>query len=767
MLTYAVAIFLSAFLLFQVQPMIAKYILPWFGGTAAVWTTCLLFFQLLLLAGYGYSHFVGSRLRPRGQALVHAAAILACVIVMLALSFIWSTPITPGPEWKPQNAEFPIVKILALLFVSIGFPYFILSTTGPLLQAWFARSQPGTSPYRLYSLSNLGSLIALVAYPFVVEPALNLTTQALIWSALFICFSISIWICARQIRRAAEPDTPAKSPDESAKILPEEISAVQYALWISLAACGSVMLLATTNQISQEVAPVPFLWILPLVLYLLSFIICFDNEQWYRREIFHSLFAVAVVGSCATVYLPNASIGVQIITFSLLLFSACMVCHGELVRLRPAAEHLTAFYLMVAVGGALGGIFVAAIAPHIFSGYWEFYIGVWACAALLFVVLLRDPESWIHRDTIGLVLAVFGCALALPLLLSLSQLHDRMLSWRNAEYVIAGLAMLTIVAITARRGQPAGKSNRRPGRMIQLGVALSLVMLGVLSISAVTSSVGRRIVAERNFYGTLAVVSRDDIDANNHAYLLYHGQILHGLQFTSPDKRNVPTAYYGRDSGIDLLIRGFLRRSASDGSASGLRVGVVGLGVGTLAAYGRAGDFYCFYEINPEVIDLAAAKSGFFTYLRDSKARELIVPGDARLSMEHEIARGEPRNFDVLVIDAFSGDSIPVHLLTREAFEIYWRELKPNGVLAIHISNRYLDLRPVLRSLAVNFGLHFVWVHASTKDQLRRENDWVLLARDDGILGQDEIAKNSTPFQAQASLPLWTDDRTSLFQILK
>jgi hypothetical protein len=413
---YYLTIFLGVFLLFQVEPMLVKYLLPWFGGSSAVWTTSLLFFQLVLLGGYTYSHIVGTLLRPRNQARSHALLILISLLLMGATALAWRTPITPGAGWKPIDSDSPVLHLLALLTVSIGLPYFVLATTAPLLQSWFARSYRGTSAYRLYSLSNLGSLLALISYPLFVEPRLTVRSQALIWSALYATFVICIVFCASRVSRTSQNkeavDMAAAAPTAGATRLTP--TRPLYLMWILLAACASLMLLATTSQLTQDVAPIPFLWILPLALYLLSFIICFDNKNWYDRRVFHSALGIAVV--LGTVVLCNQYSGIirQIVAFSVLLFCVCMVCHGELVRLRPEAEYLTAFYLKVSIGGAAGGLFAAIIAPHIFSGYWEFQLSIWGSVLLLFLVLMRDRHSWIHQRIPALTLAIFTAAILLP-----------------------------------------------------------------------------------------------------------------------------------------------------------------------------------------------------------------------------------------------------------------------------------------------------------------------------------------------------------------
>src|SRR5215831_15423467 len=367
---YALTIFVGAFLLFQIEPMIAKYLLPWFGGTAMVWTTCLLFFQTLLLAGYTYAHLISRKLAPPRQFIIHLGLIAICVSAMLLPALVSNSPVMPGASWKSAHPAFPVLRILLVLGVSVGLPYFVLSATAPLLQSWFATIYPGASVYRLYALSNLGSLLALLTYPFVVEPTLALRTQANLWAVLYGTFAIGMLLCALPLR--SRQALARANVDESA-----DPGAGTKVLWIALAACASVLLYGATGQMTQDVAPIPFLWILPLALYLLSFIICFDGDRWYRRGIFHPLLGVAIFASFLIVIHVNriapvigrTILSTQIVTLaievgnvSLLLFAGCMVCHGELVRLRPHRRDLTTFYLMVSAGGVLGGLLSVVVA---------------------------------------------------------------------------------------------------------------------------------------------------------------------------------------------------------------------------------------------------------------------------------------------------------------------------------------------------------------------------------------------------------------------
>jgi hypothetical protein len=763
MLTYAITIFTGAFLLFQVEPLLARYILPWFGGTSAVWITCMLFFQLMLVTGYAYSHLIATRLHPRMQAIVHLAIVCACVLLMGALALTWQSAITPGPDWKPANPDFPIARIFILLLVSIGLPFFILSTTGPLLQVWFARSHEGASPYRLYALSNLGSLIALVTYPFLVEPALTLKAQATVWSLLFVGFAIGVGLCARIIRHLPPSDLSEVDITESEDLsVPVPARPIRI-LWIALATVASVALLATTNQVCQQVAAVPFLWVLPLAIYLLSFIICFDNQRWYRRGVFHPALAIAVFTALVVLCRPDTSIIIQIVTYSVLLFTICMVCHGELAMLKPHRRYLTSFYLMVAIGGAFGGIFVVAIAPWLFTGYWEFHLAIWASLLMLIIVLMRDPHSWIHERRPVVAMAILAGAIVLPELIGAKHLGEAM--GRAAPHLMPAFVAMCLMSAVAFQ-KHSQLARRWPGSIVQGCAILGLLVIGGVLIVDIEGNRANNLIASRNFYGTLAVYSVDSHKPQRHYYMLRHGQIIHGEQYSAADERYQPTTYYGPDSGIGLIMLNYPRRRARIPRDRTIRVGAIGLGVGTIAAYGKPGDYFRFYEINPAVTRIATDENGYFTYLRDSRARIEIVPGDARLSMERELANGSPQAFDILVVDAFAGDAIPVHLLTIEAIAIYLRELNPDGVLAIHVTNRYLDLQPVIREIAIHFGLESGQVHQSG-GPLVKPSDWIVLARNNSVLGQAGLVNRLKPLDSRRQVRLWTDDYSNLFQILK
>jgi hypothetical protein len=674
MLLYALTILVSAFLLFQVQPMIAKIILPWFGGSAAVWSTCLLFFQVALLLGYLYAYGL-ARMKPKAQAAVHALVLGASLLVLPAL---------PGPGWKPSGAEDPAFRILALLTATIGLPYFLLATTGPLLQAWYSRRHAGAMPYRLYALSNAGSMFGLLSYPILFEPFFTTRQQALGWSAAYAGFALLCALAAFSARGAPR----LKTEDGAEAGNPP--GARMHLYWLALPACATLLLLAVSNHLAQNVAAIPFLWVLPLSIYLLSFILSFDGR--YRRDWFLRPLLVALAGMAYVLSgeFENTSVKVLIPLFALGLFVCCMVCHGELARLKPHPRYLTSYYLMIALGGAMGGAFVALAAPRLFRGYYELQVGLAACAVLILLVLREDRGSAL-RDV------------------------------RHPYTLLAGLAVL--------------------GLLLYLGVQIR------------QSASGARVMA-RNFYGGLRVDDVEGMGESQEIRKLTHGTITHGEQFLDAQRRRQPTTYYGPDSGVGLAIREGQERGS-------MRVGVIGLGVGTLATYGRPGDYYRFYEINPLVIEVARRE---FTFLRDCRAELEIALGDARLSLERE----PPARFDVLAVDAFSSDAIPVHLLTREAFEVYFSQMQPDGVLAVHVSNKYLDLVPVVRLAADSLGKEARVVDTDDEDY----NDifgatWVLVTARPDFFDKPLLRSAAAPAEGKPGLRLWTDDYSNLFQILK
>ncbi len=678
MLLFASTILLSAFLLFLVQPIIAKQILPWFGGSSAVWITCLVFFQVLLLAGYTYAHLTTRRLAPRRQSQLHIVLLLASLLFL---------PIVPSASLKPSADSDAALRILVLLAATIGLPYFLLSTTGPLLQKWVAPHFPEKSVYRLFALSNFGSLIGLLAFPFAVEPFATSATQSTVWSAAYALFvgvcAWSAWkigrhdpgphIATADLAPAAN-DTPAAPPRGR-----------DYLLWLAFSILGSVMLLASTSHITQNIASVPFLWVLPLSLYLLTFVIAFEGRGgrgWYEQNWWLFVTLVLIVGMAAGLSAARGvlDVGVAVPLYTLGMFMAVLFCNGELAHRKPAPRYLTHFYLTVSLGGALGGLFVGLVAPRIFPTYLELPLALALLAGLAIVVAWRN--KWLVGPAIVASLATL---------------------WYAGEYL----------------------------QFIRDDVVLM----------------------QRNFYGTLRV--REQGSGDHQVRRLLHGVILHGEQFTIGPDRLEPGTYYARTSGVGRAIE-------AKQAAGPVKLGVVGLGVGTLSAYGRAGDVIRIYELDPDVLTLAKSHFG---YLSAAPAKLEFVIGDARLSMERELAAGTRQKFDVLAIDAFSSDSIPVHLITREAIRLYMQQLAPGGVLAVHISNRFLDLKPVLANIAAAEGLQ-VRLVSDQPAEPASTTDWVLISATAEPFAAEALAV-AEPIAPTPGFSLWTDQFNNLLDVLK
>jgi spermidine synthase len=670
-MAYAATIFLSSFLLFLVQPLIARQILPWFGGTAAVWTTCMLFFQTLLLAGYAYAHAANARLAPRAQAALHSA--------LLGLALL-TLPISPSEALKPLGNEEPISAILLVLTATVGLPYLLLASTSPLLQAWFARARPGVDPYRLFAVSNLASLLALIGYPLAVEPFLGNREQIVWWSVVFAVFAV---LCAALSWSNTSENRTREIGEEGGIAAPRR---GDYLLWLALSATGSVMLLAVTNHVTQNVASFPLLWLVPLTLYLLTFIIAFEGSNLYRVALF---WPAVLAWLCGMAWLLadtsyQLNLRVQLGVYLSGLFVACLFCHGELYRARPAARHLTAFYLTISAGGAIGGLLVAVVAPLAFNAYYEL-----------------------------------------------------------------GLALVALALLAAVRFAPVNRAARWASLAVLLAVSASAAYDGARFQKDV-------LLSARNFYGVIRVKEYGEPGSSYHYRRLMHGVIMHGEQDMTEDGRRRPTTYYQPSSGVGVAM-------AARQARGPVRVGVIGLGAGTLAAYGRKGDLFRFYDINPQVVAVARSK---FTFLSDSEASIDVVLGDARLSL----AREPPQGFDLLAVDAFSSDAIPVHLITREALAVYLRHVKPDGIVAFHVSNRFLNLVPVVGRIAMENGAHAVLITDSgdTDEEDHTVTDWVLVSRDPAALKAPQIAAASPVApEEQAGWRTWSDDYSNLVQILK
>ncbi len=681
MVLFAATVFTSAFLLFLVQPIIAKQILPWFGGNASVWTVCLVFFQLVLLGGYAYADALVRRCAPRTQAIVHTGLLAA------SLAFL---PILASENWKPAPDTEPTARILLLLAMTIGLPYFLLSTTGPLVQAWFARRFPTGTVYRLFALSNLASLAALIAYPPLIEPATSLQTQSYAWSALYILFAV---LCACSAWAAT-----GKSVSFSQDLKPESEEKTQtpkpsdYALWLALSALGSLMLLAVTSHITQNVASVPFVWIVPLVLYLLSFILVFDvggaraKSGWYARTWgLPALFAL-MLGMSWFLYenLGVMDVRYSIALYSAGLFAACMFCHGELAAMRPAPRYLTRFYLMISIGGAAGGLFVGLVAPRIFTIFVELPIALVACGALA-----------------------------------------ALLTWRSARNKIQFLAPVAALAVTA-----------------------TVAWHGYKYVEYIH---GNAIVMTRNFYGTLRVKEHERSGDEHTTRALVHGVINHGWQYTDPALRTQPISYFGPSSGIARALDYYHQGPR--------RVGVIGLGVGVFTAWGKQGDSFRIYELDPDVVTIAREQ---FWYLSDSKAKIEVITGDGRLNME----RDAPQAFNLISVDAFSSGSIPIHLLTREALQAYRRHLAPGGVVVYNVTNRFVNLAPVLKLVAEAEGMKALLINDSPSEEKYSGTAYVLVT-DNAKLLADKRFEDADEIVPIAGLTAWTDGFNNLFKVVR
>jgi hypothetical protein len=877
MLRYALTIFLSAFLLFQVQPLIGRFILPWFGGGPSIWTSCMLFFQIVLLGGYVYSHVLCSRLSRKAQVGTHLS------LLALSVAFL---PIAPSESWKPVGDQSPLLQILLLLLVTVGGPYFMLASTGPLMQRWFSQTSPGRSPYRLYALSNVGSLLALVSYPLVFEPWLKLQHQVLSWSFVYIVYvALAVWCAIRLLRHSGlnplTETTEAKTPSGNAAAP----GWGRMLLWLGLAACGSAMLLATTNQLCIDVATVPFLWVLPLGLYLVSFIICFDSPHWYDRRVFGLLLLGCCPMACFALHEgPSMEIADQVVIFSVVLFACCMICHGELVQTRPDPKYLTLFYVLVSAGGALGGVFVALAAPQLFSGYYEYHAAlfatcevaliawyvqrvwrqsqsatfwIWTLVASIQVLTVaawyyvpksgsledidrtiyfgiylliqtaglaltaacetrkrmllrvwiigslaqfawltwyanwRFPAEIVSSDRVAFAVGTFVPVLiAVGLLFGIEKLRETFREYllRLTQFVIAALwAIVLWYSETVASWQASafamsvcgamalefavrhfrGPQQRSMGFWLLLPSTALICLLGHRLQNIVTADDVDAVHTSRNFYGVLRVTEDAADESDEYGmpgrYSLLHGQIRHGFQYQDDYWKTQPTTYYGEESGIGIAIE-LCRNLAIDTDQHALRVGVVGLGTGTIAAYGQSDEYFRFYDINSDVRDLS---DRYFTYLSDSEARTEVVIGDARIVMERELSMGQSQQFDVLAIDAFSSDAIPIHLLTTECGDIYREQLRPGGVLAIHISNRFLELDPITRGMAEHLGWHAVRIENDDDDATGVfSSTWVLLTSSDDLVNSPDIQDIVSEWDESDRILRWTDDYSGLWQVL-
>ena len=663
---YAVTIFLSAFLLFVVEPMAAKQLLPTMGGSSAVWTTCLVFFSMMLLLGYLYAHWLSSRFPAMQQAMIH-------VVVLTAALLILGVHVRPNPAAVTYHPAVTVFRILATL---IGLPFLALSATTPLLTAWYAESFAGEPPYRLFALSNFASLLALASYPLLIEPGLTMSQQTGWWSGGFLVFAVLCGAIAWQGRRRG----PVSRPLEEASAAPAGVEA----FWFVLALAGGMLLTAVTNHMSANIAAIPLLWVPPLALYLLTFILAFQGAWTPLR---HFMLRLVLVVVASMVYLlrdirSQFPIMVSVPLLLIGLFVTCFFLHGELYARRPETGAMTRFYLVVSAGSATGTLLVGVVAPLVLRANYD-----------------------------------LACTLVVVALICLTAI------WQDGW----GLRLIWIV-----------------------GVVAAVVVLS----SEIRQYDDDAVAQMRNFYGTLRVRESHLPPQSDTDRQLLNGTIEHGAEWFAPQFQGQPLTYYAPDSGLGLAMRLCCGQAPK-------RVGVIGLGTGTVAAYGNAGDVIRFYEINPLVERLARQ---WFTFLHDSAAQTDVVLGDARLSLAAEA----PQQFNVIVIDAFSGDAIPVHLLTREALALYRRHLQPGGLIVFHVSNQYIDLEPVIAEIAADAGLHAESVHSHGDEKNGLYfSDWIVVTANQAFLGQPEVFNNGFPTHRRTDLRLWTDNYSSVFPLLK
>ena len=776
---------LSAFLLFQVQPIISKFILPWFGGSPGVWTTCMLFFQLVLFAGYAYAHTL-TLLPRRWQGIVHGL-LLGAAIAML--------PIAPGEMWKPTGAEDPTLRILLLLLASVGLPYFVLSSTSPLVQVWFTRTTNGASPWRLYALSNIGSLAALLSYPLFFEVHWDVVEQTTLWAVGFGAFVVlslaGVWL---DRHHALEAESKPAEVADTAADHPGWWRRIQ---WVLLPALASCVLLSATNHVCQDVAVIPFLWVVPLSLYLLTFIICFEHERWYARICaLWALLALPVLFITCTesrlqkqpfwtqfemwlhnevepglnrlsgqdFHLSSIDLTPNFIwelgwAFSA-MFIACMLCHGELTRLKPAPRRLTEFYLLMSFGGALGGLFVSLGAPHVFTTFAEWpvsliVVGALACTILLRSVLrVKHVWEWLLALLISALTCLVGWLLIHHGLLTQEEVKKQLdIDLMPSPVVIystlggIGLCLAVLAFRIIRRGfmRPAMVS------ITLLGMLFTIVLLLMIDLGFKHEAKLERV---RNFYGMLSVTEDFDSGLGMKYRQLSNGGIIHGMQNLGASLREEPTTYYGHHTGIGKALDSLKDRPDA-------RIGVVGMGAGTVSCYAKSGQTVRFYDINPDVVRIAEK---YFTYLEDARKRGAkvdIVVSDARLALEREPSQ----QFDVLLLDAFSGDSVPVHLLTKEAFSIYDRHMKPDGIIAVHITNSYLVLAPVIEKIAAATGFKTTRI-ATEAEGDHDSTDYILVTRNEAFLKATPSELLGSEIELKQDVRLWTDRYHNLLRIL-
>ena len=663
--------------------MMAKVILPWFGGSPSVWTTSILFFQFFLLFGYLYSHLLCRFLTIKKGIVLH--------LLFLGFSLLM-LPVYPSSTWKLTDKFTPEIKVLLTLFSTISIPYLLLSTSGPLIQFWFSKYFENKSPYYLFSISNFGSLLGLVSYPFFFEPFFGLKLQTHIWSItnilyILMCSIIGIFVFKGNFA----------NNEISKKSVGHRYSFSRKASWIFLAFLGVVIMLGATNEMTQDLPPIPFLWVLSLGIFLISFIIPFAKERREGPNIWKKTFNISLL---LLILLKVTGHGMpivfQVITYAFILYSACMVCHIELAATKPKEEYLTEFYLYISLGGGLGSLFVTFLGPVLFNQYFEMYLAL---------------------------LSIYG---------------------------FIGIQKYELFSKTSKAFEKGMKVN------FILWLSSGLICFSLLYFKD-NMMIKNLILKDRNFYGVLKILDTK-FQGDEIKRALFDGKTIHGLQFLNSKNTLSPSLYYTEESGVGLAFNTLKNKSNS-------KVGIIGLGAGTLASYAKENDIFDFYEINPQVIDIA---NNQFTYLKNSKAKIKTYLGDARITLEEIYRNKGTKSYDLIVLDAFSSDAIPTHLLTREAFLLYTQHLSEEGTLAIHISNRHIDLFPVVASLAKEKGYLSVEFNDHTTDEKKVYSIWALVSKNKEFISSIK----SGPFKEKTKREnvtevIWTDDYTNLLRLFK
>ena len=688
---YFISVFISAFLVFQIQPIISKIILPWFGGGASVWTTCMLFFQFFLLVGYLYAYTLTKILAVKSQIVVHLAFLLLSLFLLPnSIADIQNIQITGTPTWA----------VLKVLFFGLGFPYLILSANTPLLQQWFTSETNGAQPYRLYAISNVGSFLALSSYPVLIEPFMSLDWQIKLWAIIYWLFVLLVgWIFFIVVKQNNND-----RPIVPGQLINPKVGFFRLILWFMLSALGVILLVSTTNALTQNVPPVPFLWLAPLAIYLLTYVVAFSNLGIYVRNIWLPFFMLLSFVALLIYFIGGQfDIITQLLIYLLILLFGCMICHGELNSLKPKLGNTTLFYLVLSAGGVFGSFLVSFVAKDLFDEFLEFPLAIFS------VLLLATASLWLKKQ-------------------------DQLVT---AKSNMAGITL----------------NNQFP--KLALGSAV-VALVWLLAFTKLNNQYQQYDIAKaRNFYGILSV--KDITQGKVNERRLIDGTTSHGSQSLPVSKSAVPMSYYRPGTGVQLVIE------ALSGDNE-LQVGIIGLGVGALAAYGQPGDHYTFYELNPLVSDFATR---YFSYLDDTKAVVEVKLGDARVTLQKELDLGQKNAFDLLVIDAFSGDLIPTHLMTYEAFLLYQQHIKTQGVMALHISNRHLSLLPVILHHSSSLSMQ-VMLFETPGGGNEHDAQWVVLTNNSQLTQSPKlISKQTVISKEQYQEVLWTDDYSSLLPILK